>query len=361
MFQRPPSSPIPVPDIVKGPWTSAARQRALERDVLAHYIAYFGRGMQFRPWSPWHHLPLEEMEQWGGRLSADTCALIEGFLGVEEYVGDYVLAGLEMFRHDRTRRNLQLQWGAEEARHGVAWELVLAHSRARTEAQLQEYLEKVRASRWSVTQHPGIDSPLGSAAYAMVQERATYFNYQAMRARIREDYGLPPTPTAEEQRRGYEVGAAEAFRLVGRDEIAHHGLFLQVVHSHINYFPSQTFAVLAQVFGGFTMPALRLLPDARAYLRLVRRTDFYRRTVYEEHVYNPVLKALGLDGQAAFAQAVQLARQLPADLGPDSVALSRTGQWVLSARQPVPSALPSSSSRGKVPSAEGGERRRAHT
>ncbi len=59
------------------------------------------------------------------------------------------------------------------------------------------------------------------------------------------------------------------------------------------------------------MPALRVMPTARAYLRLVRRTDFYSRTVYEEKVYNPVLKVLGLEGQAAFEQAVQLARQLP--------------------------------------------------
>ncbi len=226
MFKHTPSSREHFPELVKGPWTPAARQRTLDRDVQVHYIEYFGRAMQFRQWSPWHNLPLEEMGQWGGRLSADTCAIIEGFLGVEEYVGDYVLAGLEMFRHDRTRRNMQLQWGAEEAHHGVAWELVLAHSRARTEGQLQEYLAKVRASRWSVTQHPGIDSPLGSAAYAMVQERATYFNYQEMRARIREEYGLPPTPTEEERQRRYEVGAAEAFRLVGHDEIAHHGLFL---------------------------------------------------------------------------------------------------------------------------------------
>ena len=34
--------------------------------------------------------------------------------------GDYVEEGLEMFRNNRTRRNLQLQWGAEEMKHGVS-------------------------------------------------------------------------------------------------------------------------------------------------------------------------------------------------------------------------------------------------
>lgn len=334
MFEHQLPTQFHLPEIVKGPWTREARQRALDRDVQAHYIEYFGRALQFRNWSPWHNFPLEEMGQWGSRLSEETFHLIEGFLGVEEYVGDYVLAGLEMFRHDRTRRNLQLQWGAEEAKHGVAWELVLKHSRARTDQQLQTYLDKVRDFRWSVKNHPGADSPLGSTAYAMVQERATYFHYQAMRARIREEYGLPLTPTPEEQQRGSEIGAAEAFRVVGLDEIAHHGIFLQIVQSHIKYFPSLTFEVLTKVFQGFGMPSVRVIPNKRAFLRAVRRTDFYSGDIHREKVHNPVLKSLGLEGCEAFEKAVQLARQLPADLGPDSVTLSRTGEWVIGYSQP---------------------------
>jgi acyl-[acyl-carrier-protein] desaturase len=323
------STPHSPPEIVKGPWTREARQRALDREVLGHYIEYFGRAMKLRNWSPWHDLPLEEMRQRGKRLSAETIHLIEGFWGVEEYVGDYVLAGLEVFRHDRTRRNLKLQWGAEEARHGVAWELVLRHSHARTDEQLQTYLEKVRDFQWRIQQHPGIECPLGVTAYAMVQERATYFNYQEMRARIREEYGLPPKPTPEEQQRGSEIGAAEAFRVVALDEIAHHGLFLKVIQSHIKYFPSHTFAVLTKVFQGFAMPALRFIPNSRAYLRAVRRVNLYSADIHREEVHNPVLKSLGLDGSEAFEKAVQLARKLPEDLGPDSVKLSRAGEWVV--------------------------------
>ncbi|MBI3304138.1 MAG: acyl-ACP desaturase [Deltaproteobacteria bacterium] len=302
---------------------------------MGHYIEYFGRAMKLRNWLPWHSFPLQEMRQWGHRLSAETVHLIEGFLGVEEYVADYVLEGLEMFRDNRTRRNLQLQWGAEEAKHGVSWELVLQHSLARTEEQLQTYLAKVRDARWSVQQHPGTDTPLGSTVYAMVQERATYFNYQAMQARIREEYGLPPTPTPEEQQRGYEVGAAEAFRVVGLDEIAHHGLFLQVIQSALKYFPSLTCDVLAKVFAGFEMPALRFIPNARAFLRAVRRTGFYSGSIHREKVHNPVLRALGLDGHEAFEKAVQLARTLPDHLGPDSFTLTRSGEWVV-AGTPAP-------------------------
>jgi acyl-[acyl-carrier-protein] desaturase len=207
--------------------------------------------------------------------------------------------------------------------------LVLKHSLARTEEQLKTYLDKVRNFRWSLAQHPGTDTPLGVSAYAMVQERATYFNYQEMRARIREEYGLPVNPTPEEHHRGSEVGAAEAFRVVGLDEVAHHGIFLKLIQAYIRYFPSATFEVLRQVFEGFEMPALRFIPNNREFLRAVRRTDFYSGPKHRAAVHNPVLRSLGLDGHEAFEQAVQLARKLPEALGPDSLRLSHTGEWVV--------------------------------
>ena len=78
---------------------------------------------------------------------------------------------------------------------------VLKNSLVRTEEQIKAYLDKVRNFHWSLKQHPGTDTPLGVSAYAMVQERATYFNYQEMRARIRREYGLPPNPTRAERER----------------------------------------------------------------------------------------------------------------------------------------------------------------
>jgi len=163
----------------------------------------------------------------------------------------------------------------------------------------------------------------------MVQERATFFNYQEVRARIREEYGLPLAPTPVEQRRGYEVGASEAFRIVGLDEVAHHGLFLQIVQSALKYLPSLTCDVLTKVFAGFEMPALRFIPNSRAFLRAVKRTGLYSGDIHKEKVHNPLLKSLGLDGDQAFEKAVQLARKLPDYLSPDSTKLSRTGEWVI--------------------------------
>ena len=77
-----------LPEIVAGPWTPEARQRAFDQAVQEHCIAYFGRALKQRNWSPWHDLPLDEMHERGHLLSEDTVNLTEGFMGVEEYVGD---------------------------------------------------------------------------------------------------------------------------------------------------------------------------------------------------------------------------------------------------------------------------------
>ena len=137
-----PPGQFELPLIVTGPWTHAARQLAIDKECLQHFIDYFGKAMKTRRWSPWHDLPIEEMKKFGQRLTQETINLIEGFLGIEEYVGDYVEEGLEMFRNNRMRRNLQLQWGSEELKHGVAWENVLLHSGARTEEQLRDLLRQ---------------------------------------------------------------------------------------------------------------------------------------------------------------------------------------------------------------------------
>ncbi|HLF29364.1 MAG TPA: acyl-ACP desaturase [Anaerolineae bacterium] len=320
---------IQMPRVVPGPWTLAARQRTIDKECQQHFVDYFGKAMHTRRWSPWHDLPFAEMKEHGSRLSPETINLIEGFLGIEEYVGDYVLDGLEMFRNSRTRRNLQLQWGSEELKHGVSWEMVLLHSGARTEEQIETYCRRVQEHRWSHKNHAGADDPLGVTIYAMVQERATFFNYQEVKARIRQEYGLPKNPTPEERERGYEVGAAEAFRVVGVDEIAHHGIFLQIVLTHLKYLPEKTLDLMEKVFRGFQMPSLRLIPNARDFIRAVAKTRLHTAERHLKFIHNPILKSLGLEDNEAFNRAVQAVKLLPAGLGPDQVKLGRNGEFVI--------------------------------
>lgn len=334
MINEPVSGQAPLQ--INGPWTRAAREHAVTVEIKQAYIEYFRKAVKIRNWIPWDDLPLKEMTEYGHLLSDDTVTLIQSFLGVEDFVGDYVLDALHMVHGRRERRNLQLQWGAEEAKHAEAWELVLLHSGVRTQEQLDAYRDKVAEHRWTMGEnHPGFDTPLGVAVYAMVQERATYFNYDELRKRIRSEYGLPEQPTAEERKLGHQLGAAGAFKIVSTDEIAHHGMFLRIVDIHKKYFPYETLDMLLNVLKGFNMPALYLLPDQDEMKAALERTKLYTPLKHGRSVANPVLDALGFDNKRALEHAVQQAKLLPAGLGPEHVALSRTGEFVISMEPPA--------------------------
>lgn len=328
-------SAIPMPDIIAGPWTREAREHAMAQESHLAYIEYFRKAVKKRNWLPWDDLPLLEMEKMGHMLSEDTIILIQSFLGVEDYVGDYVEDALNIVHGDRTRRNLQLQWGAEEAKHAEAWELVLLHSGARTAEQLKQYRDRVAEYRWTMGEnHPGFDTPLGLSVYAMVQERATYFNYDELRKRIRADYKLDEKATPEERERGYQFGAAAAFKIVATDEIAHHGMFLRMVEIHKRYFPYETLDMVLRVLKGFSMPALHILPDEDKLKAALERTQLYTPLKHGRSVANPVLDALGFDNKRALERAVQQSKLLPPGLGPEHVSISRSGEFVVSMEAP---------------------------
>jgi acyl-[acyl-carrier-protein] desaturase len=327
-----PGAPIAaMPLVVAGPWTREARERAVAREAHEAFIRYFRKAMKVRNWLPWDDLPLGEMAERGHLLSEDTVTIIQAYLGVEDYVGDYVEDGLRVVNNARERRNLQLSWGMEELKHAESWELVLLHSGRRTAEQLRAYREEVHAHTWTMReQHPGLDTPLGLLCYAMVQERATYYNYEEMRKRIRDEYGLPERPTEFERQRGQQIGAAGAFKTVGNDEIAHHGIFLELVKLHLRYLPHDTLDTLLKVFNGFTMPALSLIPDASELAAAMERTLLHTPLKHGRNVNNPILEALGLKNRRALERAVQEAKRLPTGLGPEHVTLGRDGEFVLS-------------------------------
>jgi acyl-[acyl-carrier-protein] desaturase len=319
-----------MPLVVRGPWTHQARLDAIEKESRLSFEGYFTKAMKVRNWVP-NELPIKEMHEYGHLLSPDTVTMIQAYLGVEEYVGDYVQEGLELFSNNRVRRNLQLAWGMEELKHGWAWELVLLHSEQRTEVQLKEYIEEVLSHRWSMREnHPGLETPIGVLCYTMVQERATYFNYDEMRKRIRHEYGLPERASPEERRRGHQIGAAGAFQIVGRDEIAHHGIFLDLARIHLRYLPDETLETMMKVFRGFTMPAMDLIPDSTELEEAMRRTKLHTPRKQVTEVNNPILDALGFENRRALERGVQEAKKLPPGLGPEHVSLSRSGEFVLS-------------------------------
>jgi acyl-[acyl-carrier-protein] desaturase len=324
-------APVEAPNILSGPWTREARERAISEEVRLAYIDYFRKAVKTRNWFPWDDLPLAEMRERGHLLSEDTVTLIESFLGIEDYVGDYVADAINIVGKIRARRNISLVWGMEEAKHAESWELVLLHSGVRTQKQIDEYRDKVNAHTWTMGEnHPGFDTPLGVAVYAMVQERATFFNYDELRKRIRAEYGLPEQATPEERQRGKQIGAAGAFKIVANDEIAHHGMFLRIVDIYKKYLPEETLDMVFRVLGGFNMPALYLLPNESEMKAALERTRLYTPLKHGRSVANPVLDALGLENKRALERAVQHAKLLPTGLGPEHVALSRSGEFVVS-------------------------------
>lgn len=327
---------ITMPLVLSGPWTREAREYAAAKEAREAFIRYFRKAVKVRNWTPWDDLPLAEIAEHGHLLSEDTITIIEAYLGVEDYVGDYVEEGLRLCHGSRERRNLQLSWGMEELKHAESWELVLLHSGRRTEKELEAYRDRVGEHTWTMREHhPGLDTPLGVACYAMVQERATYFNYEEMGKRIRSEYGLPERPTELERKRGQQIGAAGAFKTVANDEIAHHGVFLELVKIYLKYMPEETLETLLMVFNGFTMPAINMIPNADALSEAMYRTLIHTPLKQVREVNNPVLESLGLHRKRALEHAVQQSKLLPKGLGPEHVTLSRTGEFVVSMQPPA--------------------------
>lgn len=324
---------IGMPSVVRGPWTREARELAAAQEAGDAFIRFFRKVMKVRNWTPWDDLPLAEMRERGHLLSEDTVTIIQAYLGIENYIGDYVREGLDLAHGQRERRNLLLAWGMEEMKHAEAWELVLVHSGRRTEEQLLEYREGLLEHKWTLREdHPGLDTSLGVICYSMLQELATYFNYEEMRKRIRREYGLPERPTDVERARGSEYGAAEAFRVVANDESEHHSIFLELVKIYLRYLPQETVTTLLKVINNFRMPAQHLIPDAPQLTDALERTLLYTPLKYVRNVRNAVLDALGFEHKRALERAAQEAPNLPLSLAPDLVNLMRNGEFVFKAQ-----------------------------
>lgn len=320
---------VSMPVVARGTWTRERRELAAAVEARDAFIRYFHLMMKERNWLPWDDLPLDEMRELGHRLSDDTVKLIEAFYGLESQVGNYVADGLDMLHKMRERRNLHLSWGLEELKHPEAFELVLEHSGRRTKVELESFRAASLSRRWRMRdEHPDLDNPLGFICYGLMQERATFFNYDEMRKRIRGEYGLEAEPSAEERERGVEIGAAGAFGRVANDERAHYDVFLEMVRIYLRYLPKETLDTLQRVISTFSTPALRLLPDPAQLTETFERTLFYTPLKYVRKVRNVVLDALGFENKRALDSAAAAAQDLSDTVEPDSFIITRAGQIV---------------------------------
>lgn len=278
--------------IAREPLTLDARRQALRRGTKEAVAEYYGKSLT-RLWIP-TKLPFREMQRLGGRLSEETITLIEGFMGVENFIGDFVVALLDGYQGQRELKWFAWFWGAEEARHGEGLELALIHSGKHTDDQVEEYDSKIAEKHWLPSQHKGLDGALGGIVYSAMQERETYLDYVRLRARIRQEYGLPEQRTRQEQVWGREIGMSEVISKISRDEIAHHGMYLKLLRTWLCYFPDDTITKIKEIRDAFTMPAMGLLPNRLAFLRTIIRTGIASKDLQESEVFKPLLKSLDL-------------------------------------------------------------------
>ncbi len=278
--------------IAREPLTLDARRQALHSETREAVSEYYGK-LLTRSWIP-TKLPFREMQRLGGRLSEDTVTLLEGFMGVENFIGDFVMALLDAYQGDRHLKLFARFWGAEESRHGQALELVLIHSGKRTKDQMNEHDDKISGKLWLPSQHRGVYGALGGIVYSTMQEKETYLDYVRLRERVRNEYGLPEWRTRQEFRWGREIGVSEAISKISRDEIAHHGTYLRLLRAWLCYFPDETIEKIKEIRDAFAMPAMNLLPNKLAFLKAILRTELATKELQESEVFKPLLKSLDL-------------------------------------------------------------------
>lgn len=107
-------------------------------------------------------------------------------------------------------------------------------------------------------------------------------------------------------------------------------MFLQLVDIYKKYLPEETLDMIFRVLSGFNMPALYLIPNESEMKEALMRTKMYTPLKHARSVANPVLDKLGFDNKRALERAVQEAKLLPAGLGPEHVAIGRSGDFVVS-------------------------------
>lgn len=283
---------VKLPNIIPGPLTLEGKLRAVEEQSEKVVDDFLDISCPKRSWSI-ANLPADEIRKQGPLLSEDSVILLEGFMGIEEYAGDYSIAGLKEFT-DRARRNLHMQWSAEEMRHGRALQFTLEQSYRKTRDETRNYIKRALEKHWEPSQHSGLDGSLAAIFFGDLQEGSTYMNYQRLRRHIREECGLPRHKTTDERKRRYEFGISEVISLISFDEIAHKGIYHKLGIIYLAYFPEEALSKIREICDGFSMPANDLIPNKRKFIRSLLRTSVYNADIHERVSKIPFLRSFNL-------------------------------------------------------------------
>ena len=216
---------------------------------------------------PWEQVAREP-------LTEDAALMIESFYAVESYLPDFAEKGLNHYRRLVGVSNSHINWSYEELKHGRTLQLVLERAGARTRQQMRDFRTALARNEWT-SPYP---TPRQMLIYAAFQEKETNRNYEHLR---------------EVLTRGGSLGAAQALRIIGRDEAVHHAYYKDTVRMFLEYDEVGTAQDIAMVAQSFRMPAQHLMPNMENRVRvMVRNKVFGKRQVRDEAII-PTIKAFG--------------------------------------------------------------------
>ena len=293
--------------VVPGPFTRQAKQAAIQKEVRELYEAYFDRAARTRAWFPDRLPQRKEMARYGHLVSSESRELLLGFLGAESFVDDYVYAGINVAGNSVTTRQIYIQWGFEERRHGQTFRHALIDSGLYPQEWVDHYLAELSGYQWTFERQTGYEAtPLLAAAFAIFQERQTRWNYTAMRMRLWGEYG---SPTDKAGRRLFPA-IAGAIRFPEVDEGAHEVNFSSIVHIYLKYMPDQAIDALMKASTGYWMPAVQL-PNGEQFVEAVLAAGMGDARDVIKQIMNPALARMGLESRRALRRAVTNFQNLP--------------------------------------------------
>ncbi len=246
----------------------------LETKLWLLYRDYFDLAEKKRRWRIREDIPWESCNP---HLDPAIADVVETFCAVELYLPDYVSKVLPVVRHSKGRAWFYANWGYEESKHSLALSDWLLRSRHRTDEHMADLDKKVFAREWNLPH----ESPLGMLAYAMVQEHATFVNYNNLRKRVQDLGGDPALDTI--------------LKFVSIDEAAHYGIFKQFFGLFLEQDRQAALTALRPILNQFQMPAISdLLDDNVRRMARVRDLAIFNEEIFFRDVYHYLLNALGL-------------------------------------------------------------------
>ncbi|MEC8945223.1 MAG: acyl-ACP desaturase [Chloroflexota bacterium] len=296
-------------NIISTPLTMQGKLIAIQKEMRENYESYFKRAAIHRMWFPDHLTQRNEMAKLGHMITENTKEILLGFLGVESVVDDYVFEGIKGAGDSIATRELYMQWGFEERRHGQTFRHSLIDSGLYTQEFVDKYLDEVNEHHWTFEEQTGYEgNVLLASAYAIFQERHTRWNYTNIRKTLWEEYGSP----RDDQGRRVDPAVAGAIRFPETDEGAHEANFINIVAIHMKYLPDLAMDALAKVSKHYTMPVVQL-PNGDEFLRAILAAGLGKARDIMNEIMTPSINRFGLESRQALKRAVNGFNSLPED------------------------------------------------